>query len=284
MIKHIYILLIIIVFIILLCCLKNPNLELGTYTSYPNIYNYYSDVKAYISVIRHGERYPTKNVFKKIDKSVGITKYNDLTPRGHSNMYLYGIILKRMYPQIFNNENNYNVYSTTIKRAIESADGVLKGLNTNKKIIYGPEIDNFLKINKFFLKQDVPGDVYSCQFANILYKNYDKCNYTKIEKVEKEHDRINYKSILLHHEKGLKLYTFLLSLLQKCILSNQPHGSLFFCHDSSLAPLFYYFKLLPSENNFKNSEMLPFGARIEILINYNNNMLLFLNGKFIRFF
>ena len=67
------------------------------------------------------------------------------------------------------------------------------------------------------------------------------------------------------------------------MLSNQPHGSLFFCHDSTLAPLFYYFKLLPSENKFKNSEMLPFGAKIEILMDYDNKILLFLNGKFIKY-
>jgi hypothetical protein len=282
MIKSIYILLVILVFI-LIYYYKERKLELGTYSSYPNIYNYYPNIKSYIAIVRHGERYPTKNVFKKIDKSIGITKYNDLTPRGYSNMYMYGLILSRMYPQIFNNENNYNIYSTTVKRAIESADGVLKGLNSNKKIIYGPQIDNFLKINKFFLKQDVQGEVYSCQFANILYKKYDKCNYKNIENVEKEHDHINYKSILLHHEKGLKLYTFLVLLIKKCMLSNQPHGSLFFCHDSTLAPLFYYFKLLPSENKFKNSEMLPFGAKIEILMDYDNKILLFLNGKFIKY-
>lgn len=281
MIKSIYILLIIIVFILVYYS-KERKLELGTYTAYPNNYSYCPDIKAYICIIRHGERYPTKNVFKKIDKSIGITKYNDLTPHGYSNMYLYGLILSRIYPQIFNNENNYNVYSTTVKRALESGDAVLKGLNSNKKMIYGPDIDRFLKVNKFFIKQDVPGDIYSCQFASILYKKYEKCNYKDIENVEKEHDRINYKSIVLNHQKGLKLYTFLLLLIQKCMLSNEPHGSLFFCHDSSLAPLFYYFKLLPTEANYKNSDMLPFGARIEILIDYDNNIMLFLNGKYIK--
>jgi hypothetical protein len=282
MIKSICIFLVIFVFILIYHC-KERKLELGTYTSYPNYYSYTPDVKAYIGIIRHGERYPTKNVFKKIDKSIGITKYNDLTPNGYMNMYMYGLILNRMYPQIFNHENNYNIYSTTVKRALESASGVLKGLNSNKKIIYGDTIDSFLKINKFFIKQDVDGDTYSCQFADILYKKkYDKCNYKNIENVEKRHDQINYQSIVLNHQKGLKLYTFLLLLIKKCMLSDEPHGSLFFCHDSTLAPLFYYFKLLPNEADFKNSEMLPFGARIEIVIDYHNNIMLFLNGKYIK--
>jgi len=279
--KSIYIIFIIIIFILFYYC-KETKLELGTYTAYPNHYIYHPDVKAYIGIIRHGERYPTKNVFKKIDKSIGITRYNDLTPNGYTNMYMYGLLLSRMYPQIFNNQNNFDVYSTTVKRALESANGTLKGLDSNKKIIYGSHIDSFLKVNKFFMKQDVLGDVYSCQFANILKTDYDKCDYYKITKIEKEHDRINYRSILLNYEKGLKLYTFLLRLINKCMLSNEPRGSLFFCHDSSLAPLFYYFKLLPIETNFKNSEMLPFGARIEILIDYDNNILLFLNGKYMK--
>ena len=279
--KTIYFLLIILIFISFFY-LKRRKLELGTYTAYPNIYNYYPDVKSYICVIRHGERYPTKNVFKKIDSNVGITRYNDLTPRGYSNMYSYGKILREMYPQIFNHNDKYVVYSTTVKRALDSAQAFLDGLNSNNSIIYGSNIDSFLKINKFFLKQDVSGDVYSCQFANILHKQYNDCDYKKIEKVEKIHDRINYRSIILNHKKGLKLYIFLKLLIKKCVFSGEQHGSLFFCHDSTLAPLFYYLNILPEENKFKNSNMLPFGARIEILIDYNNNIILYLNGKYIN--
>lgn len=280
MIKTIYFLFIIIVFYLFV--IRNNELELGTYTAYPNIYSYLPNIKAYISIVRHGERYPTKNVFNKIDKSIGITKTSDLTSKGYSDMRLYGHILKMNYPQIFNNPNRYSVYSTTVKRAIQSAEATLDGLDSKNYIINGPNIDSFLKINNFFLKQNVPGDVYSCQFAKILHKKCDYCNYSKICDVEREHDRLNYKSIILHHKKGEKCYIVLQQILNKCLLSSNPQGYLFFCHDSTLAPLFYYFKLLGSVDEFRNSVMLPFGARIEILIDYSNNISLYLNGHYMK--
>ena len=69
-------------------------MELGTYTANPNPQTYIPNIKSYIAIVRHGERYPTKNVLKKIDKSLMITKYDDLTPNGYQEMLTYGKNLK----------------------------------------------------------------------------------------------------------------------------------------------------------------------------------------------
>ena len=281
MYKIIYFLFIgIIVALILL--LNRHKIELGTYTAAPNPQTNITNIKSYIAIVRHGERYPTKNVFKKIDKSLLITKCDDLTPNGYQEMLAYGKNLKMNYPHIFNYPENYFIYSTTVKRAQESAQAVLDGLTSSNTVISGPYVDSFLKIHKFFLKQNVPSDVYSCQFACILNKKYNHCDNYKINRTEVSHDQINYKSIQLSYEKGKKCYDVISRLILNCVQNPRPTGYLFLCHDSTLAPLFYYFDILPDEKNYKNSEMLPFGSRIEIFIDYSNNVLIYLNGKFMK--
>ena len=268
--------------IVAIIVLNRNKMELGTYTANPNRQMYVPNIKSYIAIVRHGERYPTKNVFKKIDKSLMITKCDDLTANGYQEMLAYGKNLKINYPHIFNYPTNYFIYSTTVKRAQESAQGILNGLNSNNTVITGPYVDSFLKIHKFFLKQNVPSDVYSCQFAHIFNKKYNQCDNYKINRTEASHDQINYKSIQLYHEKGKKCYDVITKLIRNCSQNPTPSGYLFLCHDSTLAPLFYYFDILPDEKNYKNSEMLPFGSRIEIFIDYNNNVSIYLNGKFMK--
>ena len=47
-------------------------------------------------------------------------------------------------------------------------------------------------------------------------------------------------------------------------------------------PLYYLFKLLPDEIQYKNSEWLPFSAKLEIFIDNLNNVYFYVNGRYIK--
>ena len=267
---------------------KNKSLNFGTFTQYDlsKINNKPNNIKSYICIIRHGTRYPTKKMYKLLDKDVQqyINKKDigKLTNVGYDEMILFGNYLKQNYPYIFNNPEKYNIYSTTFERAKQSAHGCLTGLNTQniKSIQYSDEIDTFLKVKDFFIKNPINSVNSSCLYSKLLNVSYDKCNNNVNTSYEHDKDKLTYHSALKHGDKGKPFYNVLKNLIQHCQENNNNNGFIFFAHDSTLMPLYYLFKLLPNEIEYRNSEWLPFSARLEIFIDYTNNVYIYVNGNF----
>jgi hypothetical protein len=279
--------------IILICVLiylyrKNKSLNFGTFTQYDlsKINNKPNNIKSYICVIRHGTRYPTKKMYKLLDKDV--QQYIDkndigkLTNVGYDEMILFGKYLKQNYPYIFNHPEKYNIYSTTFERAKQSAHGCLTGLKTQniKSIQYSDEIDAFLKVKNFFIKNPINSVNSTCLYSKLLNVPYNKCNNSINTSYEYDKDRLTYHSALKNGDKGKPFYNVLQKLIRRCQENNNSNGFIFFAHDSTLMPLYYLFKLLPNEIDYKNSDWLPFSARLEIFIDNTNNVYFYVNGNF----
>ena len=265
---------------------------LGTYKPYPHIIldNKPKNIKGYIGIIRHGTRYPTKNVFKQLSQNMKQTlthqKIGELHVIGMTEMREYGQYLSNYYPNIFTRPENIKVFSTKMNRSIDSAKEAIIGLNLEGyiNIEYNDNIESFLKL-KNILKEKTEHNPYQmrCQFSQALelpipsycpLLNYSK-NYNKKNKD-------TYKSIVKTHEKGYPFYNVLLNLINKYKLYSIEQGSLFFCHDSTLAPIYYLFNLLPEIHKYNNEDWLPFAARLEIIIANNNKVYFFVNDKLIK--
>jgi len=286
----IYLIIIIIIFFVIYLFRKHKNIDFGTFTQYDPtfIYSKPNNIKSYICIIRHGTRYPTKKMYKLLDKDV--QQYIDkddigkLTNVGYNEMILYGKYLKYNYPHIFNHPEKYNIYSTTFERAKQSAHGCLTGLNSQniKSIQYSDEIDRFLKVKNFFIKNPINSVNASCLYSKLLNVPYSKCDNYINTSYEYNKDKLTYLSALKNGDKGKPFYNVLKNLIKGCVENNNNNGFIFFAHDSTLMPLYYLFKLLPDEIQYKNSEWLPFSAKLEIFIDNINNVYFYVNGKYIK--
>lgn len=264
---------------------KKEYFNMGTYTKnsaqimpVPIVEN----TKAYISIVRHGTRYPTQKVYNKLDANIQAEispeDIGNLTACGYQEMMDYGRQLVAQYPQIFRRPERYLAFSTSVYRAKQSAQACLMGIGNKDDYHWGPQIDQILKINNFFIKEPANPYVVSCQFAKLLGLNTDGCFKENISLYEQQKDRNTVRSMIERRDKALPLFDILLDLIQLCIREKYPHGYLFFAHDSTLAPLLYLFGFIDI-NNYKNEDWLPFGARLEIIITNNREVLFFVNGQ-----
>jgi hypothetical protein len=290
----IYIVLATIIIILIIVFFKSRQIIHGTYTpfSYVKSNDVKPDnIKAYIGIIRHGTRYPTKNVFKQLTpelkNKLGVNNIGEIHPIGLQEMRDYGDYLVKTYPQIFRHPDQFKVFSTKMPRAIDSAKAAVEGMGKNNyvHINYGDSVDKFLKLkNVLKEKPDNNPPVMSCQFASALQERKPAfCNFINYSGSDAKKSQDTYFSIMRTHEKGYPFYNVLLDLIALCKKSSQGKGFLFFCHDSTLAPIYYLFGLLPSDpKQYKNSDWIPFGARMEILIDKNNQTLFYVNNRLIK--
>ena len=282
----------IIIGMLVLNRIASNNVILGTYKPYPEIEikNKPKNIKGYIGIIRHGTRYPTKNVFKQLSPDMKQTlthqKIGELHVKGMQEMHDYGRYLSTTYPNIFSRPENIKVFSTKMNRSIDSAKEAVKGLNMEGyiNIEYNDNIESFLKL-KNILKEKTDHNPYQmrCQFSGAL--DLDMPSYCGLLNYSKNYEKKNrdtYKSIIKTHEKGYPFYTILLELIENYKKYSIDQGSLFFCHDSTLAPIYYLFNLLPDIKDYNNEDWLPFAARLEIIIAKNNKVFFFVNDKLIR--
>lgn len=278
--------------IIVLYRMSLNTIILGTYKPYPNIDITHKpkDIKGYIGIIRHGTRYPTKNVFKQLSnemkQSLTHKKIGELHVLGKKEMYDYGGYLSNTYPNIFSRPENIKVFSTKMNRSIDSAKETVKGLNMEGyiDIEYNDNIERFLKL-KNILKEKTDHNPYQmrCQFSEALnLQTPSYCGLLNYSKNYQKKNRDTYKSIVKTHEKGYPFYNILLELIDKYKKYSIDQGSLFFCHDSTLAPIYYLFNLLPDVKDYNNEDWLPFAARLEIIITRDNKILFFVNDRLIR--
>jgi hypothetical protein len=253
---------------------------MGTYTPYNGLKMKPRNIRGYIGIIRHGTRYPTKNVYGQfpdsLQKKVGEKDIGELHSRGAKEMIAYGKSLKDLYPSIFNNPNNVIVYSTQMQRAIDSGKFTLDGLGyKNKEIVYGKEIDQFLKL-KHILKEkpDHNPEIISCQFAKALDLPLDKsCENLDYSLTEKNIH--TYETIQKTKEKGRPFFNHLQEKI-KTMKDNQAY--LYFCHDSTLAPIYALLDVLPEKSKYRNEDWIPFSARLEILLE-GDKIRYFANGR-----
>jgi hypothetical protein len=277
----IYILLI----LVLIYLVKNTNkINMGTYTPYTNyisidLLDNTKSCKGYIGIIRHGTRYPTKNVYDQstpsLKKNLDENLIGELHIKGKLEMIEYGKYLKSYYPNIFKNRNNYIIYSTQMSRAIDSA----KYAMGDNYIERGIEVDKFLKL-KHVLKSrpDYNPEVISCQFMKALDLPIDnKCN--TLDYTLKDKNIHTWETIMNTKDKGLAMLSKLKLDLETITKTNQNTGFLYFCHDSTLAPLYALLDILPNKYEYRNEDWIPFSARLEILVDYNNNINYYVNGR-----
>lgn len=284
----IYLFIFIIICFIIYLYRQHKSLNFGTFTQYDLTFidNKPNNIKSYICIIRHGTRYPTKKMYKLIEKDVQqyISKddIGKLTNIGYYEMISYGKYLKNNYPHIFNYPEKYNIYSTTFERAKQSAYGCLTGLNSQniKSIQYSDEIDRFLKVKNFFIKNPINPINSTCMYSKLLNVPYTKCDINVNTTYEHNKDRLTYLSALKNGDKGKPFYNVLKNLIKECKQNNNSNGFIFFAHDSTLMPLYYLFNLLPCEIEYHNNEWLPFGAKLEIFIDNINNVYFYVNGKY----
>lgn len=260
--------------------------SMGTYNKpkeiLPAVFGGGQNIKAYIAVLRHGTRYPTAKVYQKLDENIQVQMnpgdIGNLTAGGYQEMLDYGRRLAIMYPHIFGQPEKYLVFSTSVYRARQSAQACLQGIGNKDDINWGPQIDQILKINNFFIKGPSNPTTVSCQYAKLLGLNQNGCFQEDINLDERRRDRDILNSMEQRHNLALPLYQILLDLIGLCIREKGQRGYLFFAHDSTLAPLFYLLGLI-DKLNYKNEEWLPFGARLEILITEDRQVGFFVNGQ-----
>ena len=282
-----FFIILLLIFLLIYLYRNNKKLNFGTFTQYDITYinNKPDNIKSYICIVRHGTRYPTKKMYKLLDKEV--QQYIDkkdigkLTNVGYNEMILYGKYLKSNYPHIFNYPEKYNIYSTTFERAKQSALGCLMGLNTQniKTIQYSDEIDRFLKVKNFFIKNPINSINSSCLYSKLIHVPYNNCSNNINTPYEYNKDKLTYLSAIKHGDKGKPFYNILISLIDRCKENRNNNGFVFFAHDSTIMPLYYLFKLLPNEIEYRNSEWLPFSARLEIFIDNSNKVYFYVNGN-----
>ena len=282
----------ILLILFLIYKLRNNKIILGTYTPYPDIItiNKPDNIKTYIGIVRHGTRFPTKNVFKQMsseikdklqDKNIG-----EIHKKGIVEMDKYGKYLSIKYPKIFSDPNNIKVFSTKMDRAIDSANAAVKGMNMHGfiNIEYNDDIESFLKL-KNILKEKTDHNplIMRCQFTKALDLDVPKyCHFLNFKRHDTKKNIDTYNSIHKTHVKGYPFYNILTTLIKNCKMFKNYNGYLFFCHDSTLAPIYYLFSLLPEIDSYNNTDWLPFGARLEIMIDIYNNVYFFVNDRLIR--
>lgn len=290
--QKIIFLILIIIGMVVLNRITSNKVILGTYKPYPEIEVKHKpkNIKGYIGIIRHGTRYPTKNVFKQLSPDIKQTlthqKIGELHVIGMQEMQDYGKYLSIYYPNIFSRPENIKVFSTKMNRSIDSAKEAVKGLNMEGyvNIEYNDNIESFLKL-KNILKEKTEHNPYQmrCQFSEALdLPTPSYCGLLNYSKNNDKKNRDTYKSIVKTHEKGYPFYYILLDLIEKCKKYSIEQGCLFFCHDSTLAPIYYLFNLLPHIDKYSNEDWLPFGARLEIIIDLDNKVYFFVNDRLIR--
>lgn len=282
----------ILLIVFLMYHLRKNKIILGTYTPYPDIVsvNKPDNIKTYIGIVRHGTRFPTKNVFKQMSKEIKDKLLNknigEIHQKGIDEMDKYGKYLMLTYPQIFSDPNNIKVFSTKMDRAIDSANAAVRGMKMQDSINveYNDDIESFLKLKNILKeKTDHNPFIMRCQFTKALDLDIPMyCNFLNFKRHDNNKNRDTYKFIHKTHSKGYPFYNLLTSLIKKCKTFKNNNAYLFFCHDSTLAPIYYLFGLLPDIDNYTNTDWLPFGARLEIMIDVDNNVYFFVNDRLVR--
>ena len=280
---------------IIYCCIyckKHELFTMGTYSKYTPLQITKPNATTYIAIVRHGTRYPTKKMYKKLDTSISKTIHKHeiglLTPDGFWEMVDYGKQLYKTYPYIFRHPERYEIFSTEMERALQSAQACMNGINDanpdgsiteSKKIIRGVQINAFLKVKDFFIKEPSEPKIVSCQYSQILKKKYDQCNDANINEFEKRRNQLVYESAIKNHAKGEPIYNVVQNLIKTRIENTKnatPQGFVFFCHDSTLMPLYYLLGLLPKDvGKYNNQDWLAFASRLEIIID---------NGGVVRYY
>jgi len=283
---------IILLILFLIYILPNNKIILGTYTPYPDIVvkNKPADIKTYIGIVRHGTRFPTKNVFKQmsteIKNKLDHKNIGEIHRKGIDEMEKYGKYLSTKYPKIFAEAENIKVFSTKMDRAIDSAKATVQGMNMQDFITieYNDDIESFLKLKNILKeKTDYNPLIMRCQFTKALDLEIPSyCRFLNFKKHDAKKNIDTYKSIDKTHAKGYPFYNILTNLIKNCKASARNNGILFFCHDSTLAPIYYLFGLLPDIDSYNNTDWLPFGARLEIMVDLDNNVHFFVNDRLIR--
>ncbi len=290
---------------IIYCCIyckkhdSNKLFTMGTYSQYTPLPIIKPNATTYIAVVRHGTRYPTKKMYKKLDTSISKTIHKHeiglLTPDGFWEMVDYGKQLYTTYPYIFKHPERYEILSTEMERALQSAQACLNGINDthpdgniteSKKIIRGVQINAFLKVKDFFIKEPSDPQIVSCQYSKILKKEYAHCNDANINEFEKRRNALVYESAIKNHAKGEPIYNVIQKLINVRIKNIEntknatPQGFVFFCHDSTLMPLYYLLGLLPKDaSKYDNQDWLVFASRLEIIIDNQGVVRYYVNDR-----
>jgi hypothetical protein len=292
-------LLIVSVVFCFLQCRKRELFTMGTYSKFtPSAINKPNAI-TYIAVVRHGTRYPTKKMYKKLDTSISKTIHKHeiglLTPDGFWEMVDYGKQLCTVYPYIFRHPERYEIFSTEMERALQSAQACLNGINDahpdgniteSKKIIRGVQINAFLKVKDFFIKEPSEPQIVSCQYSKILKKKYDHCDEVAINEFEKRRNRLVYESAIKNNAKGEPIYNVIQKLIKVRSKNTEntnnttPQGFVFFCHDSTLMPLYYLLGILPKDSSkYNNQDWLAFASRLEIIIDNQGIVRYYVNDR-----
>ncbi len=291
-------LLIISIILCVIQCRKKELFTMGTYSKYTPLQITKPNAATYIAIVRHGTRYPTKKMYKKLDTSISKTIHKHeiglLTPDGFWEMVDYGKQLSTVYPYIFRHPERYEIFSTEMERALQSAQACLNGINDahpdgniteSKKIIRGVQINAFLKVKDFFIKEPSEPQIVSCQYSKILKKKYDHCNDGNINEFEKRRNALVYESAIKNHAKGEPFHNVIQNLIKlrsKNIENTKtiPQGFVFFCHDSTLMPLYYLLGLLPKDaSKYNNQDWLAFASRLEIIIDNQGVVRYYVNDR-----
>jgi hypothetical protein len=280
-------------------CNSNKLFTMGTYSKYTPLPITKPNATTYIAIVRHGTRYPTKKMYKKLDTSISKTIHKHeiglLTPDGLMEMVDYGKQLYKTYPYIFRYPERYEILSTEMERALQSAQACLNGINDahpdgniteSKNIIRGVQINAFLKVKDFFIKEPSEPKIVSCQYSKILKKEYAHCDDIAINKFEKRRNALVYESAIKNHAKGEPIYNVIQKLINvrtkniEQITSATPQGFVFFCHDSTLMPLYYLLGLLPKDaSKYDNQDWLVFASRLEIIIDNQGVVRYYVNDR-----
>jgi hypothetical protein len=182
-----------------------------------------------------------------------------------------------------------------MERALQSAQACLNGINDahpdgniteSKKIIRGIQINAFLKVKDFFIKEPSEPQIVSCQYSKILKKKYDHCDEVAINEFEKRRNTLVYESAIKNNAKGEPIYNVIQNLIKTRSKNTEntktitPQGFVFFCHDSTLMPLYYLLGLLPKDvSKYNNQDWLAFASRLEIIIDNQGIVRYYVNDR-----
>lgn len=258
---------------------KISKYPMGTYTSrHIDVPLIGEPIRAYISLVRHGSRFPTWKVYEtlspQLKQAIPTKRVEGLTERGCAEMTLYGEQLRKYYPQLFNNKRTFKIHSTGVQRAYDSAQCCLVGLGQPAKTI---EINNpLLKLKGFFIKGESDPKIADCQFAHSLgleHISQTKCSRAEILNFERHRNEQTWQSMEQNHSKGTPIANHIRDLIK-----NGQGAYLHFAHDSTLASLYWNLGL-PQYATWSNEEWLPFGARLEIFVLDDGRVLYYVNGR-----
>jgi len=253
----------------------SKKLPLGTYTTRKITVPQLEGVRRYIAVVRHGSRYPSHKVFRRLSPKlrlmIGAQNVEQLTPFGRREMEEYGSQLRQTYPHIFGKSRNFTVVSTTVQRAFDSAQECLNGIGMSSKQIQFN--DPLLKLYGFFIKCKAQPKIDNCQWSQIMgVQAVESCSYEQVVNYEKERNKDTLNSMKKNSDMGANLAKHIREHIAHSTTSH-----LHFAHDSTLAALYWNLGLV-DQKDWSNGDWLPFAARLEIFMMDDGSVRYFVNG------